>query len=166
MNSAWLAFTCKSRKKNPLKCSNQKQKSFGQSENDHYVDINFVFVGQALFPFLPIDFVYNFFSSIACNQSCKSCGPNSSRCLTCIGKTVLHDGECTSECPSGYYADATGRCRGKAWIVIIKNYLICLELEQNIVGKTLALHPADLGLIFSILHGPLNATWSGSWMQR
>nr|XP_036870773.1 extracellular matrix protein FRAS1 [Manis javanica] len=47
----------------------------------------------------------------ACDQSCKSCGPNSPRCLTCIEKTVLHDGKCISECPGGYYADATGRCK-------------------------------------------------------
>ncbi|XP_073093519.1 extracellular matrix organizing protein FRAS1 isoform X4 [Manis javanica] len=47
----------------------------------------------------------------ACDQSCKSCGPNSPRCLTCIEKTVLHDGKCISECPGGYYADATGKCK-------------------------------------------------------
>ncbi|XP_060043899.1 extracellular matrix organizing protein FRAS1 isoform X2 [Erinaceus europaeus] len=47
----------------------------------------------------------------ACDQSCKSCGPNSPRCLTCAGKTVLHDGKCISECPGGYYADVTGRCK-------------------------------------------------------
>ncbi|KAI4572268.1 hypothetical protein MJT46_005336 [Ovis ammon polii x Ovis aries] len=47
----------------------------------------------------------------ACDQSCKSCGPSSPRCLTCVEKTVLHDGKCLSECPGGYYADATGRCK-------------------------------------------------------
>ncbi|XP_044921660.1 extracellular matrix organizing protein FRAS1 isoform X1 [Mustela putorius furo] len=46
-----------------------------------------------------------------CDQSCKSCGPNSPRCLTCAEKTVLHDGKCIAECPHGYYAEATGRCR-------------------------------------------------------
>uniref|UniRef100_A0A8C5KIY7 Fraser extracellular matrix complex subunit 1 n=1 Tax=Jaculus jaculus TaxID=51337 RepID=A0A8C5KIY7_JACJA len=50
-------------------------------------------------------------SSSACDQSCKSCGPGSPRCLTCSEKTVLYDGKCISECPSGYYADATGRCK-------------------------------------------------------
>nr|XP_044999992.1 extracellular matrix organizing protein FRAS1 isoform X2 [Jaculus jaculus] len=48
---------------------------------------------------------------MACDQSCKSCGPGSPRCLTCSEKTVLYDGKCISECPSGYYADATGRCK-------------------------------------------------------
>uniref|UniRef100_A0A8C0T909 Extracellular matrix organizing protein FRAS1 n=1 Tax=Canis lupus familiaris TaxID=9615 RepID=A0A8C0T909_CANLF len=47
----------------------------------------------------------------ACDQSCKSCGPNSPRCLTCAEKTVLHDGKCIAECPGGYYAEATGRCK-------------------------------------------------------
>nr|CAI9707391.1 unnamed protein product [Rangifer tarandus platyrhynchus] len=47
----------------------------------------------------------------ACDQSCESCGPSSPRCLTCVEKTVLHDGKCISECPGGYYADATGRCK-------------------------------------------------------
>ncbi|XP_070250414.1 extracellular matrix organizing protein FRAS1 [Myotis yumanensis] len=47
----------------------------------------------------------------ACDQSCGSCGPNSPRCLTCAEKAVLHDGKCISECPGGYYADATGRCK-------------------------------------------------------
>ncbi|ELK16427.1 Extracellular matrix protein FRAS1 [Pteropus alecto] len=47
----------------------------------------------------------------ACDQSCKSCGSSSPRCLTCTEKTVLHDGKCISECPGGYYADATGRCK-------------------------------------------------------
>lgn len=47
----------------------------------------------------------------ACDQSCDSCGPSSPRCLTCTEKTVLHDGKCMSECPGGYYADATGRCK-------------------------------------------------------
>ncbi|XP_045849209.1 extracellular matrix organizing protein FRAS1 isoform X2 [Meles meles] len=46
-----------------------------------------------------------------CDQSCKSCGPNSPRCLTCAEKTVLHDGKCIAECPRGYYAEATGRCK-------------------------------------------------------
>nr|XP_044999993.1 extracellular matrix organizing protein FRAS1 isoform X3 [Jaculus jaculus] len=48
---------------------------------------------------------------MSCDQSCKSCGPGSPRCLTCSEKTVLYDGKCISECPSGYYADATGRCK-------------------------------------------------------
>uniref|UniRef100_F1M3H3 Fraser extracellular matrix complex subunit 1 n=1 Tax=Rattus norvegicus TaxID=10116 RepID=F1M3H3_RAT len=48
---------------------------------------------------------------VACDQSCKSCGPSSPRCLTCAEKTVLYDGTCISECPRGYYADATGRCK-------------------------------------------------------
>ncbi|XP_013371586.1 PREDICTED: extracellular matrix protein FRAS1 isoform X1 [Chinchilla lanigera] len=48
---------------------------------------------------------------MACDQSCKSCGPNSPRCLTCIENTMLHDGKCISECPGGYYADATARCK-------------------------------------------------------
>ncbi|XP_032772670.1 extracellular matrix protein FRAS1 [Rattus rattus] len=48
---------------------------------------------------------------VACDQSCKSCGPSSPRCLTCAEKTVLHDGTCISECPHGYYADTTGRCK-------------------------------------------------------
>ncbi|XP_073898026.1 extracellular matrix organizing protein FRAS1 isoform X2 [Castor canadensis] len=48
---------------------------------------------------------------IACDQSCKTCGPNSPRCLTCTEKTVLHDGNCISECPGGHYAAATGRCK-------------------------------------------------------
>ncbi|XP_062964839.1 extracellular matrix organizing protein FRAS1 isoform X1 [Cynocephalus volans] len=47
----------------------------------------------------------------ACDQSCKSCGPNSPRCLTCTEKSVLHEGKCISECPIGYYADDTGRCK-------------------------------------------------------
>ncbi|KAK2489711.1 hypothetical protein MC885_008047 [Smutsia gigantea] len=47
----------------------------------------------------------------ACDQSCKTCGLSSPRCLTCVEKTVLHDGKCISECPGGYYADATGRCK-------------------------------------------------------
>ncbi|XP_022361766.1 extracellular matrix protein FRAS1 [Enhydra lutris kenyoni] len=46
-----------------------------------------------------------------CDQSCKSCGPSSPRCLTCAEKTVLHDGKCVAECPHGYYAEATGRCK-------------------------------------------------------
>ncbi|XP_032739045.1 extracellular matrix protein FRAS1 [Lontra canadensis] len=46
-----------------------------------------------------------------CDQSCKSCGPSSPRCLTCAEKTVLHDGKCIAECPHGYYAAATGRCK-------------------------------------------------------
>ncbi|XP_012660764.1 extracellular matrix protein FRAS1 [Otolemur garnettii] len=48
----------------------------------------------------------------ACDHTCKTCGPNSPRCLTCAEKMVLHAGTCISECPSGYYADATDRCRG------------------------------------------------------
>uniref|UniRef100_A0A8C9Q481 Extracellular matrix organizing protein FRAS1 n=1 Tax=Spermophilus dauricus TaxID=99837 RepID=A0A8C9Q481_SPEDA len=48
---------------------------------------------------------------VACDQSCKSCGPNSPRCLSCTEKTVLYDGKCIAECPRGYYADATGRCK-------------------------------------------------------
>ncbi|KAM4854655.1 extracellular matrix organizing protein FRAS1 [Thomomys bottae] len=48
---------------------------------------------------------------VACDQSCKSCGPSSSRCLTCTENTLLHDGKCISECPRGFYAGATGRCK-------------------------------------------------------
>ncbi|XP_006885356.1 PREDICTED: extracellular matrix protein FRAS1 [Elephantulus edwardii] len=48
---------------------------------------------------------------LACEQSCKSCGPDSPRCLTCADETVLLDGKCISECPGGYYDDATGRCK-------------------------------------------------------
>lgn len=56
-----------------------------------------------------------FSSPLACDQSCKTCGPSSPRCLTCTEKTVLYDGKCISECPDGYYADATGRCKGRRW---------------------------------------------------
>lgn len=58
-------------------------------------------------------------SPLACDQSCKSCGPSSPRCLTCAEKTVLHDGKCIAECPGGYYAEVTGRCKGKTWIIIV-----------------------------------------------
>ncbi|KAM9238088.1 extracellular matrix organizing protein FRAS1 [Dugong dugon] len=47
----------------------------------------------------------------ACDQSCKSCGPDSPRCFTCTEKTVLLDGKCISECPGGYYADTTSKCK-------------------------------------------------------
>lgn len=69
-------------------------------------------------------------SPLACDQSCKSCGPRSPRCLTCVEKTVLHDGKCISECPGGYYADATGRCRGKTWVIVIITLIVIVIIEK------------------------------------
>ncbi|XP_023559071.1 extracellular matrix protein FRAS1 [Octodon degus] len=48
---------------------------------------------------------------MACDQSCKSCGPSSPRCLTCTESMLLHGGTCVSECPGGFYADASSRCK-------------------------------------------------------
>lgn len=66
-----------------------------------------------------LTFSDEFSSPLACDQFCESCGPSSPRCLTCAEKAVLYDGTCISECPGGYYADATGRCKGKTWAIII-----------------------------------------------
>lgn len=76
---------------------------------------------------------------LACDQSCKSCGPSSPRCLTCAEKTVLHDGKCISECPDGYYADATGRCKGRRWditTIIITTSIIILNAHLPTFGAT------------------------------
>lgn len=83
-----------------------------------------------------LTFSGGFSSPLACDQSCKSCGPNSPRCLTCAEKTVLHDGKCIAECPGGYYAEATGSCKGKTWviIIIIKKYLTHLTILAAHLG--------------------------------
>lgn len=75
-------------------------------------------------------FFDGFSSPLACDQSCKSCGPNSPRCLTCAEKTVLHDGKCISECPGGYYADATGKCKGKTWAIVIIVTIIIIIIKK------------------------------------
>lgn len=78
-----------------------------------------------------LTFSDGFSSSLACDPSCKSCGPNSPRCLSCAEKAVLHDGKCISACPGGYYTDATGRCKGETraiTIIVINNTDICMLL--------------------------------------
>lgn len=77
-----------------------------------------------------LNFFDGFSCPLACDQSCKSCGPNSPRCLTCAEKTVLHDGKCISECPGGYYADATGKCKGKTWVIVTIVTIIIIIIKK------------------------------------
>lgn len=95
--------------------------SWAARECDYHVDTNCELCKEqtSLLPLLITDFLWWISSPLACDQSCKSCGPNSPRCLTCAEKTVLHDGKCIAECPGGYYAEATGRCKGKTWAIIV-----------------------------------------------
>lgn len=112
-------FNCEDRKCRSFEIlESRKQHSVEQSENEITMSIPTVdvvmnrllcSVGSLL------TFSNGFSSPLACDQSCESCGPSGPRCLTCAKKAVLHDGKCISECPGGYYADATGRCRGKTW---------------------------------------------------
>uniref|UniRef100_A0ABM5GKG1 Extracellular matrix organizing protein FRAS1 n=1 Tax=Pogona vitticeps TaxID=103695 RepID=A0ABM5GKG1_9SAUR len=47
----------------------------------------------------------------ACNEDCETCYPDRPACLRCAADRVLHDENCVLECPSGYYADNSQRCR-------------------------------------------------------
>ncbi|XP_025062352.1 extracellular matrix protein FRAS1 isoform X12 [Alligator sinensis] len=47
----------------------------------------------------------------ACDQSCETCYSDRLSCLTCASDRVLHSEKCMSECPAGYYAGSTRRCR-------------------------------------------------------
>ncbi|XP_053260348.1 extracellular matrix organizing protein FRAS1 [Podarcis raffonei] len=47
----------------------------------------------------------------ACNETCDKCYSDRPRCSACPSGGLLHSGGCVSECPSGYYADSSQRCR-------------------------------------------------------
>ncbi|XP_060542993.1 extracellular matrix organizing protein FRAS1 [Pantherophis guttatus] len=47
----------------------------------------------------------------ACQEGCDRCYLDRLRCLSCASGRVLLDGNCLSECPHGYYADGSRKCR-------------------------------------------------------
>lgn len=50
-------------------------------------------------------------SVVACEVSCKTCGPDSPDCTSCPRQLVLKEGKCVAQCGDGYYAETIGLCK-------------------------------------------------------